>query len=85
MIIFGVYSMSLLSVYLYHLTFHILQAGVFLVENHIYPRKPFEESKGGLVSLWRGVPGFNILENIYKWEPDRSAQHHPYKLIIKPR
>lgn len=69
----------------YPLNFHILQAGVFLVENHIYPKKPFEESKRGPVPRWRGVPGFNILEHIYKWEPDRAAEYHSYKLIIKPR
>ncbi|KAG7225892.1 hypothetical protein INR49_014320 [Caranx melampygus] len=47
--------------------------------------KPFEESKRGPMPQWRGVPGFNILEHIYKWEPDRAAEYHPYKLIIKPR
>ncbi|XP_040916793.1 glycosyltransferase family 92 protein F13G3.3-like isoform X1 [Toxotes jaculatrix] len=61
------------------------KAGVFLVENHIYPKKPFEESKRGPLPHWRGVPGFNILEHIYKWEPDRAAEYHPYKLIIQPR
>ncbi|XP_071354851.1 beta-1,4-galactosyltransferase galt-1-like [Trachinotus anak] len=61
------------------------KAGVFLVENHIYPKTPFEESKRGPMPRWRGVPGFNILEHIYKWEPDRTAEYHPYKLIIQPR
>nr|XP_020444516.1 uncharacterized protein LOC109953386 [Monopterus albus] len=33
---------------------------------------------------WRGVPGFNILEHIYRKEPDRTI-NHPYKMIVKPR
>ncbi|XP_035530248.1 uncharacterized protein LOC118337373 [Morone saxatilis] len=61
------------------------KVGVFLVENHIYPKKPYEESKSGPLPKWRGVPGFNILEHIYKWEPDRKAEYHPYKLIVQPR
>ncbi|XP_070834680.1 beta-1,4-galactosyltransferase galt-1-like [Chaetodon trifascialis] len=60
------------------------KAGVFLVENHIYPKKPFEKSKAGPLPKWRGVPGFNILEHIYKWEPDRTSEYHPYKLIVQP-
>ncbi|XP_040915877.1 uncharacterized protein LOC121196807 [Toxotes jaculatrix] len=59
-------------------------AGVFLIENHIFPKKPFEESKRGPLPHWRGVPGFNILEHIYREEPDRNV-YHPYKLIVQPR
>ncbi|XP_070776832.1 beta-1,4-galactosyltransferase galt-1-like [Enoplosus armatus] len=57
--------------------------GVFLVENHIYPKKPFEESKRGPLPQWRGVPGFNILEHVFKWEP--ASSNHPFKLIVRPR
>nr|XP_046269099.1 glycosyltransferase family 92 protein F13G3.3-like isoform X2 [Scatophagus argus] len=58
--------------------------GVFLIENHAYPKKPFEESKMGPLPQWKGVPGFNILERIYREEPDRSI-YHPHKLIVQPR
>ncbi|XP_047466895.1 uncharacterized protein LOC125023583 isoform X2 [Mugil cephalus] len=59
-------------------------AQVFLIENHIYPKKPFNESVMGSLPKWRGVPGFNILERVYKEEPDRNV-FHPYKMIIQPR
>ncbi|XP_074517623.1 uncharacterized protein LOC141783922 isoform X2 [Sebastes fasciatus] len=58
--------------------------GVFLIENHIFPKKPFDESKRGPLPQWRGVPGFNILERIYKEEVDRTI-YHPHKLIVRPR
>ncbi|KAI3367570.1 hypothetical protein L3Q82_026417 [Scortum barcoo] len=58
--------------------------GVFLIENHIFPKKPFEESKKSLLPTWRGVPGFNILEHIYREEPDRNV-YHPHKMIVQPR
>lgn len=63
---------------------HILQKGVFLIENHIFPKKPFNESKWGPLPRWRGVPGFNILDRIYKEEPDRTI-YHPHKMIVQPR
>ncbi|XP_070776833.1 uncharacterized protein [Enoplosus armatus] len=59
-------------------------AGVFLIENHIFPKKPFEESIKGPLPQWRGVPGFNILERIYRKEPDRKI-YHPHKMIVQPR
>ncbi|XP_040055690.2 uncharacterized protein LOC120833005 isoform X2 [Gasterosteus aculeatus] len=58
--------------------------GVFLIENHIFPKKPFNESKWGPLPRWRGVPGFNILDRIYKEEPDRTI-YHPHKMIVQPR
>ncbi|XP_034381537.1 uncharacterized protein LOC117725463 [Cyclopterus lumpus] len=58
--------------------------GVFLIENHTFPKKPFEESKWGPLPRWRGVPGFNILERVYREEPDRSI-YHPHKMIVQPR
>uniref|UniRef100_A0A8C4F889 Glycosyltransferase family 92 protein n=1 Tax=Dicentrarchus labrax TaxID=13489 RepID=A0A8C4F889_DICLA len=60
------------------------KTGVFLIENHIFPKKPFEESKRGPLPRWRGVSGFNILEHIYREEPDRKI-YHPHKLIIQPK
>ncbi|XP_069008706.1 glycosyltransferase family 92 protein F13G3.3-like isoform X1 [Embiotoca jacksoni] len=58
--------------------------GVFLIENHIFPKKPFEESKRQPLPKWRGVPGFNIMEHIYREDTDMSV-YHPHKLIVKPK
>ncbi|XP_039992388.1 uncharacterized protein LOC120795016 [Xiphias gladius] len=58
--------------------------GVFLIENHIFPKKHFEPSGRFHLPQWRGVPGVNILEHIYKEEPDRNI-YHPHKMIIQPR
>ncbi|XP_062253458.1 uncharacterized protein LOC133962039 [Platichthys flesus] len=59
-------------------------AGVFVIENHFFPKKPFEGDKPGPLPQWRGVPGFNIMEHIYREEPDRT-KYLPNKLIVKPR
>ncbi|XP_068608237.1 uncharacterized protein [Brachionichthys hirsutus] len=58
--------------------------GVFLIENHIFPKSPFEDRKDGPLPTWRGVPGFNILQHVFREEPDRS-QPHPFKMIVDPR
>ncbi|XP_071354853.1 uncharacterized protein [Trachinotus anak] len=57
-------------------------AGVFFIENHIFP--PFEKSKNLTLPLWRGVPGVNILERIHKEEVNRKV-YHPHKMIVRPR
>ncbi|XP_031165628.1 uncharacterized protein LOC116057354 [Sander lucioperca] len=59
-------------------------SGVFLIENHIYPKKPFGGNETGPLHQWKGVPGFNILEHIYREEPNRKI-YHPHKLIAQPR
>ncbi|CAN9502439.1 unnamed protein product [Ophioblennius macclurei] len=58
--------------------------GVFLIENHIFPKTLFDPSKRFHLPQWDGVPGVNILEHIHKEEPDRKI-YHPYKMIIRPR
>ncbi|XP_055361849.1 glycosyltransferase family 92 protein F13G3.3-like isoform X2 [Betta splendens] len=58
--------------------------GVFLIENHIFPKKHFEPSQRFHLPQWSGVPGINILEHVYREEPDRS-RYHPYKMIVQPR
>ncbi|KAM3870962.1 uncharacterized protein ACN63O_004193 [Diretmus argenteus] len=60
------------------------KAGVFLIENHIFPKKHFEPSGKFRLPQWKGVPGINILEHIYREEPDRKL-YHPYKMIVQPR
>ncbi|KAG7244129.1 hypothetical protein INR49_004629 [Caranx melampygus] len=59
-------------------------AAVFLIENHIFPKKHFEPSGRFHLPQWNGVPGINILEHIYREEPNRNT-YHPYKMIIQPR
>ncbi|KAJ4939891.1 hypothetical protein JOQ06_029327 [Pogonophryne albipinna] len=58
--------------------------GVFLIENHIFPKHHFEPSRRFHLPQWSDVPGVNILEHIYKEDPDRSI-YHPYKMIVQPR
>ncbi|XP_028664521.1 uncharacterized protein LOC114656991 [Erpetoichthys calabaricus] len=58
--------------------------GVFIVENHIYPVNVFDDSERFNLSLWRQVPGINIMEHIHR-EPDRKDVINPTKLIINPR
>ncbi|KAG2470122.1 uncharacterized protein LOC120536100 [Polypterus senegalus] len=58
--------------------------GVFLVENHIYPFNVFDDSGRFNLSLWRQVPGINIMEHIHR-EPDRKNIANPTKIIINPR
>lgn len=58
--------------------------GVFLIENHVFPKTIFEESRRFHLPQWDGVPGVNILEHIHKEEPNRNI-YHPHKMIIQPR
>ncbi|KAF1374675.1 hypothetical protein PFLUV_G00231560 [Perca fluviatilis] len=58
--------------------------GVYLIENHIFPKKHFEPSGRFHLPQWNGVPGINILEHIYREEPNRNI-YHPHKMIVKPR
>uniref|UniRef100_A0A3Q3W4Z5 Glycosyltransferase family 92 protein n=1 Tax=Mola mola TaxID=94237 RepID=A0A3Q3W4Z5_MOLML len=57
-------------------------AGVFTIENHIFPKKHFEPSGKFHLPQWIGVPGVNMLEHIYREDPDRSV-YHPHKLLIR--
>ncbi|XP_077412848.1 uncharacterized protein LOC144043280 [Vanacampus margaritifer] len=56
----------------------------FRIENHIFPKTHMEPSGRFKLPQWEGVPGFNILQHIYREEPDRHV-YHPYKMIIRPR
>ncbi|XP_070699052.1 uncharacterized protein [Pempheris klunzingeri] len=60
------------------------KTGVFLIENHIFPKKHFEPSGRFHLPQWNRVPGVNIMEHIYREEPDRNI-YHPHKMIIQPR
>ncbi|KAG7264787.1 hypothetical protein CRUP_013586 [Coryphaenoides rupestris] len=56
------------------------KAGTFLIENHIFPKNHFEPSGRFHLPQWEGVPGVNILEHVYREEPNRKL-FHPYKII----
>ncbi|KAG7251232.1 hypothetical protein CRUP_030154, partial [Coryphaenoides rupestris] len=63
---------------------HVHVAGTFLIENHIFPKNHFEPSGRFHLPQWEGVPGVNILEHVYREEPNRKL-FHPYKIIVRPR
>ncbi|XP_053291317.1 beta-1,4-galactosyltransferase galt-1 [Pleuronectes platessa] len=58
--------------------------GVFLIKNHIFPKKHFEPSGRFHLPQWIGLPGVNILEHIYREEPSINV-YHPHKMILQPR
>ncbi|XP_013865168.1 uncharacterized protein LOC106518427 [Austrofundulus limnaeus] len=57
---------------------------VFLIENHSFPRMHFEPSRKFHLPQWSRVPGVNILEHVYREDPDRTI-YHPHKMIVQPR
>ncbi|XP_046872450.1 uncharacterized protein LOC124464589 isoform X2 [Hypomesus transpacificus] len=64
------------------------QAGVFMIQNHIFPNTQFDLSGRYHVPYWEGVPGVNILEHIYREEPNwkqTSKTSHPFKMVVQPR
>ncbi|XP_051725601.1 beta-1,4-galactosyltransferase galt-1 isoform X12 [Ctenopharyngodon idella] len=58
--------------------------GVFLIENHIFPKTQFEGSGRFKRAEWQNIPGVNIMEHIYR-EPDRKNVYNPTKMIVNPR
>ncbi|XP_043999527.1 uncharacterized protein LOC122846561 [Gambusia affinis] len=60
------------------------EVGVFLIENHFFPKHHFEPSGRFHLPRWSKVPGINILEHIYREDPDRNI-YLPHKLIVQPR
>ncbi|KAF6718656.1 hypothetical protein FQA47_012444 [Oryzias melastigma] len=60
------------------------QVAEFLIESHIFPKKYFEPSGRFHLPQWSNVPGINILEHIYREDPDRKMFLH-YKMIVQPR
>ncbi|XP_063078417.1 uncharacterized protein LOC134468424 [Engraulis encrasicolus] len=59
-------------------------AGVFRIENPIFPKTQFDSSGHFNRPEWKNVPGLNIFEHIYR-EPGRKGVYKPKKLIINPR
>ncbi|XP_077163276.1 uncharacterized protein LOC143822230 isoform X2 [Paroedura picta] len=60
------------------------QAGVFLFENHIFPKTVFTPTNMFNISSWSTVPGVNILNHVLR-EPDRKNVFNPRKMIIDPK
>nr|XP_056716115.1 uncharacterized protein LOC130486837 [Euleptes europaea] len=60
------------------------EAGVFLFENHIFPKTVFTPTDMFNISSWSAVPGVNILNHVFR-EPDRKDVFNPRKMIIDPR
>ncbi|XP_048368023.1 uncharacterized protein LOC125441464 [Sphaerodactylus townsendi] len=58
--------------------------GVFLFENHIFPKTVFTPTDRVNISTWSAVPGVNILNHVVR-EPDRKDVFNPRKMIIDPR
>ncbi|KAH1179281.1 hypothetical protein KIL84_021864, partial [Mauremys mutica] len=58
--------------------------GIFLFENHIFPKTVYSSNEAFNISSWSAVPGVNILQHIYK-EPDRPWAFSPRKMIVDPR
>lgn len=60
------------------------QMGVFLFENHIFPRNVFMPNEPFNFSSWNAVPGTNILQHIMK-EPWTDSVFNQQKMIVDPR
>ncbi|XP_042335124.1 uncharacterized protein LOC121936701 isoform X2 [Sceloporus undulatus] len=61
------------------------EAGIFLFENNFFPQNVFSSVDNGFdISLWKNVPGTNILQHIYK-EPSRLWLKNPRRMIVDPR
>ncbi|XP_051982297.1 LOW QUALITY PROTEIN: beta-1,4-galactosyltransferase galt-1-like [Xyrauchen texanus] len=58
--------------------------GVFIIENHIFPKTQFEDSGKYKRPEWNDVPGVNIMEHIYR-EPNPNNVYNPTKMIVDPR
>ncbi|XP_048368031.1 uncharacterized protein LOC125441469 [Sphaerodactylus townsendi] len=58
--------------------------GVFLFENHIFPKTVFTPSYRFNTSSWNAVPGVNILQHVLR-EPDRKNIVNPRKMIVDPK
>ncbi|XP_068105291.1 uncharacterized protein [Hyperolius riggenbachi] len=58
-------------------------AGIFLFENHIFPQTVSTDRNFSGTSLWKDVPGLNILRYVHR-EPDRLFYFNARKMIIDP-
>ncbi|KAM9326566.1 uncharacterized protein PAF06_002786 [Gastrophryne carolinensis] len=59
-------------------------ASIFLFENHVLPQTVVTDGNFSNVSMWKNIPGFNLLEHVHR-EPDRPHIFNPRKMILNPR
>ncbi|XP_060613740.2 uncharacterized protein [Anolis sagrei] len=61
------------------------ESGIFLFESNFFPQNVFSALDSDFnVSLWKTVPGTNILQHIYK-ERNRVWLNSPRRMIVNPR
>ncbi|XP_078502245.1 uncharacterized protein LOC144756358 [Lissotriton helveticus] len=60
------------------------EAGIFLFENHIFPKTLFTSTDWFNTSSWKAVPGEDILQHVQR-EPDRATFFNARKMILNPR
>ncbi|KAJ1146441.1 hypothetical protein NDU88_012717 [Pleurodeles waltl] len=60
------------------------EAGIFLFENHIFPKTKFTSTDLFNTSSWKAVPGEDILQHVHR-EPDRATFFNARKMILNPR
>ncbi|KAH0615505.1 hypothetical protein JD844_004855 [Phrynosoma platyrhinos] len=61
------------------------EAGIFVFENNFFPQNVFSSIDDEFdISLWKTVPGTNILQHIYK-EPSKLWLRNPRRMIVNPR
>ncbi|XP_053137665.1 beta-1,4-galactosyltransferase galt-1-like isoform X5 [Hemicordylus capensis] len=60
------------------------KSGVFIIENHIFPKTIFTPIDPVNISSWSAVPGINILEHVVR-EPPKPNTFNPTKMIVDPR
>ncbi|XP_064410328.1 beta-1,4-galactosyltransferase galt-1-like [Latimeria chalumnae] len=58
--------------------------GVFLIQNHIFPKTQFDENNPFKATNWSAIPGVNILNHVYR-EPINQNMFNPTKMIVNPR
>ncbi|XP_015271331.1 PREDICTED: uncharacterized protein LOC107114389 isoform X2 [Gekko japonicus] len=59
-------------------------AGVFLFENHIFPKTVFTLNYKFNTSSWNAIPGVNILQHVLR-EPEQEHVVNPRKMIVDPK
>ncbi|XP_042335130.1 glycosyltransferase family 92 protein F13G3.3-like [Sceloporus undulatus] len=59
-------------------------AGVFRFENHVFQNNVFASASPFNFSSWSGVPGVNILQEIFK-DCNKKVNSENKKMIVRPR
>ncbi|XP_075042440.1 glycosyltransferase family 92 protein F13G3.3-like, partial [Mixophyes fleayi] len=57
---------------------------IFIFENHVFPTTLKDKSNPLTPVEWTSVPGFNILQHVYR-EPNRPYEINPTKMLVNPR